>query len=453
MTAREQLAIAPQGWLGPRGNFAPPEAADPFLAYPRCLETLFTEPPGLLNLDTGAPCQRLLTRGQEVLQEGMARWLTQEGAHKAMQYGPVEGTLAFRQALGSFLEKQYGDSVDADCLFQTHGATHGLALALQVFFGRASAKVAFIEDPTYFLAPAMLREQGFDLVPVPMAGAQGMDLDALEAEVCAAKAAGRLGASGAEFAGVVYCIPTFHNPTGSVMPVASRQRLVEIAQRYNLLVVSDDVYELLRYPASADESFPQRLVSYDTGAGHVLANGTFSKILGPGVRCGWIEAAPRLVQRLATSATVSSSGASAQLPGALIAAAIEAGALEALLEETRRTYAERMAAVQAASQELPPGCHLRVPAGGMCAWLELPPDVDSHAVLVAARARGVSFKPGDLFSPSGSQRNCARIVVAHYESETLVSAMETLIDVLDEYLGFMKGCGGSVSGVSTASTE
>lgn len=448
--AREQLAIAPQGWLGPRGNFAPPEAADPFLSYPRCKETLFTEPPGLINLDTGAPCQRLLAGGQDVLQKGMMHWLAQEGAHKAMQYGPVEGTLAFRQALGNFLQKQYGDSVDADCLFQTHGATHGLALALQVFFGRATEKVAFLEDPTYFLAPAMLREQGFDLVPVATKGDRsGMDLDALEAEVCAAKAAGRLSDT-ADFAGVVYCIPTFHNPTGSVMPASSRQRLVEIAQRYNLLVVSDDVYELLRYPECET---PPRLVSYDTGPGHVLANGTFSKILGPGVRCGWIEAAPRLVQALATSATVSSSGASAQLPGALVAAAIEAGALEVFLAETRSTYAARMAAVHAASDALPPGCHLRVPAGGMCAWLELPPDVDSHAVLVAARAQGVSFKPGDLFSPSGSHRNCARIVVAHYEVDTLVKAMEILATVLDEYLDFMKGCGCSVSGVSTASTE
>ena len=91
IAARQHLPIAPTGWLGPRGNFAPPGAADPFLNVAKCDKTLFTSAPGLINLDTGAPCAHLLAQGKVILARGMARW-AEEACHSSMQYGPTQGT-------------------------------------------------------------------------------------------------------------------------------------------------------------------------------------------------------------------------------------------------------------------------------------------------------------------------------------------------------------------------
>lgn len=361
IAARQHLPIAPTGWLGPRGNFAPPGAADPFLNVAKCDKTLFTSAPGLINLDTGAPCAHLLAQGKAILARGMTRW-AEESCHSSMQYGPTQGTASFRRALSKFLSAEYGPmaSTHPDGLMQTSGATHGLALALTTFFGRkrAGEKVAFIEDPSYFLAPNMFREQGFELVPVALKGSEGLDLDLLESAVLAARERGQLSPPSTsdplEFSAVVYTIPSFHNPTGATMPAASRQRLVQLARDHNLLIVSDDVYELLHH--KHDPSRPHRLGWYDRqldhGGMHVLGNSTFSKILGPGVRVGWIESHPALIERLSNSATVSSSGASAQLMGSVLEAAMASGDLTGMLFATRQLLARRTAAVQARFEQV-----------------------------------------------------------------------------------------------------
>lgn len=135
-----------------------------------------------------------------------------------LRYGPTEGSAAFRHSTAAFLSRSFEDHpASPSSLFQTSGATHGLNLALQVFFSRQQRKIAFVEDPCYFLAPGMLHEQGFDIVPVRHARGEGMDLEALEAAVCTARASGQLG-DASKFAGVVYVVPSHQNPTGGVMP-------------------------------------------------------------------------------------------------------------------------------------------------------------------------------------------------------------------------------------------
>lgn len=435
-----EFSVAPVGWAGPRGNFLPAAwQDDPFRAQATCTETLFTEAPGLINLDTGAPCSYLLNRAQACFAEGTVAWAARGRSNLNLQYGPVSGTLDFRTQLAGFLAQQYGEVVEPSGLFQTSGATQGLAHVLSAFFGRSRRKVAFVEDPTYFLAPKIFEEHGFEVVPVAHQhlGEQrgALDLDALEMEVSLANAAGALDDS-SRFRGIVYCVPTYHNPTGTTMPAASRERLVAIARKYRLLVVTDDVYELLPYPGF---DAPPRVLSYDLQGGqggNVVSNGTFSKILGPGVRTGWIEAAPKLAEALADSSTVASSGAFSQLTGSIISELLRSGRQVELLEETRALYARRMRALQASfARHAPRGCSLTAPAGGMCAWLTMPEGTDSHAILRDARRRGVSFKPGDWFSPAAMPRgrNACRLVVAHYDEETLARGVELLCDVLAEH--------------------
>lgn len=181
-------------------------------------------------------------------------------------------------------------------------------------------------------------------------------------------------------------------------PAESRRRLVRLVREHQLLVLSDDVYELLHFSASSDSGpHPPRLVAFDheEGGGHVISNGSFSKVLGPGVRCGWIEAREDLISRLQLSPFVSSAGASAQLVGAILASAMQLRLLDGFLHSMRATLSSRTEALHAAfNAHAPVGCSLSRPSGGMCSWLQMPPHVDSHHVLIEARKQGVSFKPG-----------------------------------------------------------
>lgn len=431
--------IIPTGWQGHGGNFIPigMKGLLPPSRHPPCTETLFTKPLGLVKLATGAPCEYLLKRSQATIADGIASWASRDRSHLSMQYGPVGGTLIFRNDLAAFLTRHYNESVNPSRLVQPNGATHGLSQLLSTFFGKSAAKVAFLEDPTYFLAPKVFKQHGFQVVPVAMSpsGAcnPGLDLDALEATV-EAKLKDH-GDVDARFRGVVYCVPTFHNPSGVTMSDTSRERLVAIARKHQLLVVTDDVYDLISYPGMAAP--PKRVISYDlrakNGKGCVISNGTFSKILSPGVRTGWIEAAPDLVESLVSGATSCSSGTNSQLMGAVLSELMRSGVQDEILQEIRVLYAERMQVLQKNLHELLPGdFKLTVPRGGMCAWLTMPESVDSHEVLMGARRRGVSFKPGDWFSSSGAggYRNSCRLVVAHSDKAEIAEACRILAEVI-----------------------
>ena len=140
--------------------------------------------------------------------------------------------------------------------------------------------VVFVEDPTYFLALDIFRHHGLQVVGIEVDD-DGLSIDALEAALAEHRPA------------FVYVIPAFQNPTGVTMAPHRRARLLELAERHDFLVVADEVYQLLRYAGS---DVPPMAASVDTG--RVLSLGTFSKILAPGLRLGWIQAGPSLIDRL-----------------------------------------------------------------------------------------------------------------------------------------------------------
>jgi DNA-binding transcriptional MocR family regulator len=151
----------------------------------------------------------------------------------------------------------------------------------------------------------------------------GMNMESLEMEIKLAEESQKLGDTttrlsstgqfAGQYAGLVFVVPTFGNPTGATLPDVRRRQLVTLARQHNLLVLADDVYQLLPFPGVTP---PPRLVSYDLAMGaespggkcHVLSNGSFSKLIGPGVRLGWLEGGPNITQQLLSSGVLESSG-------------------------------------------------------------------------------------------------------------------------------------------------
>ena len=290
--------------------------------------TRTTEAPplGHINLQGGWPTPRL--HPAAALGAAASGVFGRQDVHEDLKYGPELGDRETRDLIAKWLAESYqqGPVVTGDRIIITNGASNGLATLLQKLADPASTATIWMVEPTYFLACPIFRDAGFSgrIRGVPEAE-DGIDLDFLARALEEADAS-RLSSDGLPPGGrkdvkkgypktyrhVIYLIPTFSNPSGKTMQLRSRERLVRLARKHDTLVVSDDVYDVLMWPAEESDGrtdigpCPPRLVDIDRrleGAsifGNCVSNGSFSKIVAPGVRVGWIEGNEKLIQALGT---------------------------------------------------------------------------------------------------------------------------------------------------------
>lgn len=181
--------------------------------------TLFGSPTReVINLIPGAPSVEILKSVSKILMQATDKLLLSEyglgGDNSSLQYGPKLGSPIFHKNLAKFLTNLYGDQVNNCNIFPTSGATHGLQLTASLFF--EPGNIVFVEDPTYFLAMKILREDvGMRVVPVTC-DEDGMIVKELEEKVQNLDKEMKLSKK-SSFKGMIYLIPTFHNPTGRTM--------------------------------------------------------------------------------------------------------------------------------------------------------------------------------------------------------------------------------------------
>ncbi len=223
---------------------------------------------------------------------------------------------------------------------------------------------------------------------------------------------------------MLYIIPTYQNPSGSVLPAKRRRKLVELAQRHGFLVLADEVYNLLHY----SEPPPPPIASFDNSdEGCVLSLGSFSKILAPGLRTGWIHARPPIIQRFATAGLTISGGGLNHFTSTLVHAVLEHGMLHDNIARLRRTYAERVSAMTAAlRQHLGDAVEFTAPRGGYFFWLTFTEDTNTDDLLPVAQERGVNYRPGTAFSASGGFTNAIRLAFALYEPDMLAEGIRRI---------------------------
>lgn len=190
-------------------------------------------------------------------------------------------------------------------------ATPGASLALQHCLSlltrpSSTTRYALFQNPTYHLVYHIFTDVGFDIsqfIGIPDTST-GLDLDYLqqflETHLSAVEEGSNNNNDDDYYAAVLYCVPTHANPTSSILSPSKRQRLVDLAKKYNVLVICDDVYDLLTF--DDEELIPRRLVAYDLEANDnkpvVISNCSYSKILAPGARAGWIEAHSKIIYKL-----------------------------------------------------------------------------------------------------------------------------------------------------------
>ena len=313
-------------------------------------------------------------------------------APSAFDYGPTEGEAELRTALLAFLEAQ-GTPVDPDELLITSGGMQGLDLVAKLFV--EAGDLVAVESPTYTNGTATLSGYEGRLVEIP-GDEQGMDVDALE---WAAEEHG-------EPPKLIYTIPTFQNPAGTTLSLERRLRLIELAADWGAVVLEDDPYGLLRFEGDDLPTLRQ------LGAGRVRVLGvrTFSKMLAPGLRVGWVEAEPEIVARM-IDARQGMDTCTAPAMQRLVARFLTGGHADAHLAALRAEYRRRKIGLQAALRDELHGLEATWtdPEGGFFLWLTLPEAIDTEELFPLALEEGVAYIPGPAFSIGGRFANALRL--------------------------------------------
>ena len=367
---------------------------------------------GLIDFGVGQPDPALLPL--TALRQAATHRLAKDDP-SLLAYGAEQGNEYFRIALAEFLTKNYGTPVEPNELFVTPGVSQGLDLVCTLF--SQPGDTFLVEEPTYFLALRIFADHQLKVIGLPT-DEQGLIIEALEEKLAEVKPA------------FLYTIPTFHNPAAVTLPGSRRQQLVQLAQEHDFLIVADEVYHLLAFSGR-----PPPPLSRYVETGTVLSLGSFSKILAPGLRLGWIQAGPMIVDRLVHSGLLDSGGGLNPFTSAIVRSVIELGLQQEHLKQLKVVYQQRASTLaRLLRQHLAEAASFREPSGGFFIWLDLHDGIDAAALLPLARQHKVSFQPGVSFSSSQGLGNYARLCFAYYDSPQLEEGVNRLARALSEYL-------------------
>jgi 2-aminoadipate transaminase len=225
---------------------------------------------------------------------------------------------------------------------------------------------------------------------------------------------------------LIYVSPTFQNPTGQTMPIEARRQLVETALHYGIPIIEDDVFGQLRYDGPAQPSL------YSMCPNLVVYIGSFSKMLSPGLRLGWIVAPVPVARQLAVTKQ-----AGDLHTGMLIQTAMDEFCRRGLMlrhvKRMRRVFRNRRDAMAEALQRwFPSDAAWHVPQGGLSMWVTLPGDCDTEELLTAAQERGVQFVPGSAFYFRSASANSMRLSFATENEQSITHGIKTLGEIISK---------------------
>jgi 2-aminoadipate transaminase len=319
-----------------------------------------------------------------------------DGPRDFLQYGSTEGHLPLRELIAARLS--WCDMhVSPDRVLVTNGSQQGIDLAARLLLEPGSHIV--VDDPSYVGALENFQQYQAEFTVVP-SDEEGLRADVLERVLRADRAPG-----GAHRIRMLYIVPNFANPSGTTMSLARRHALVELSHRFALPVVEDDAYGELRY----DGVHLPSLASLDD-VGTVIYLGTFSKVLSPGLRVGWMVGHPGFIgplTHLKERVDLHSATGAQQAVCEIASDDFMTGHLARL----RATYQERRdTALAAALEHFPAEVTWRHPAGGYFLWCTLPSGMDSRRLLRDAMTHErVVFVPGDDFFANGTDVGAIRL--------------------------------------------
>jgi DNA-binding transcriptional MocR family regulator len=387
-----------------------------------------------------------------------------------LNYVSARGDAETLDIMAGFLTRAYGATVSPESLVVTAGVSHGIDVVCSALTSPGDTVV--VELPTYFLAASIFTDHGLRVHGIagtasyPHGDSSGNDGGVFDVDALARQLRAGLRPR------LVYLIPTHSNPRGGILPVEARRRLVLLAHKYDFFIVADDVYHLLHWgqgpppprfiqvehelinphfednagsvghPEGADATKINSAgicdVTHSCGS-RIISVSSFTKILAPGLRLGWIEASPALANKLAGRGYILSGGCVAPFTASIVAEVIASGDqvahLARLNHHYRRTSVVLADALSLYSSSL--GWSFHTPVGGYFLWLKLPPRVTTELLAPAAASAGVKFLPGERSVPVALDLKLAAIYAVH-DREPSAGALGDELDV--SYGGYVRLC-------------
>jgi DNA-binding transcriptional MocR family regulator len=349
-----------------------------------------------ISFARGAPCPEALSGD---LIAACTRDALAGDAVRILSYGTGQGYPPLRELLAA----EHGAT--ADQVLVTNGSLQGFVFLLETLL--SPGDLVAVESPTYDRALLQLRLHDMDVLPIPVDD-DGMVVEALT-EACAAGRVPKL----------IYTIPNFQNPSGATLTAGRRRALVEVCDRYDILILEDDPYGKLRFEGDAIPGI------WETAEpGRVIFTSSFSKTVAPGLRVGYLVSPPAIAATLAAAASRTYISP-ALLSEAAVAQLISAGGLEGNIEKVTGLMRERRDAMMRGMRHMPEGSRCVPPLGGFFCWVTLPEGMSADALFDDAAAAGIAYVKGSDCVLEGGERTL-RLAYSGVSPAEIEEGMERL---------------------------
>ena len=364
--------------------------------------------PGMISFAGGNPAASALPDQQCA---EIARELLLDKGKVLLQYGATEGYAPLRESLVPYLKERFSFDCKADEILPVTGSTQAMDLLCKALINPGDKVV--VENPTFLGNMQAIRLYQAQLVPVD-SDEDGIKTDELE-EVFRR-----------ERPKMLYVIPTFQNPTGRTLCLERRKKIAQLAAQYGVVVAEDDPYRDLRY---AGTELPS-IKSFDT-EGWVAFMGSFSKVISPGLRVGFL-CAPSTLLRKCTIGKQSSDVHTANLNQAIVDAYLRRGLLVPHVQEICQSYAKQMNLMLDLLGKCGGVARYTRPQGGLFIFAELQAGMDAVQLLSRCVEKGVAYVPGTYFYARGGHENTFRLNFSMSTMDQIQRGMELLNQVFTE---------------------
>lgn len=366
--------------------------------------------PNVISFAGGLPAPELFPTSQ--LQQATDR-VYQTSAESALQYSNSNGFRRLREILAQRMARR-GVSCDADNIAITTGSQQSIDLISKMFINRGDT--ILVEKPTYMSALDVFNTYGANIVGVEMDD-EGLRMDALKQAL-----------KNHPEAKFLYTVPTFQNPTGRTLPVDRRQRMVELARQYDIVIIEDDPYGQLRF---AGDPVPA-VKSFDSD-GRVFYLSTFSKTLTPGLRTGWVVADPAFIKHFTVikqSADLHTDNVAQQV----IAEFLADFNIDEHIAKIRQVYRQReQLMIEQIQKHFPTGVKYTNPDGGLFIWVEIPGNINTQDLFDQCIKNNVAFVQGEPFYPGEPESGTFRLNFSNMSEEKIKDGIQRLGKAITEF--------------------
>ena len=360
--------------------------------------------PGMISFAGGNPALSALP--DQVVAEIAADVLSRDGK-AILQYGATEGYAPFLESLKQYAKEQLGCDIPA--VLPVTGSTQAMDLLCKALINPGD--VILVENPSFLGNLQCMKLYEATLVPVE-SDDEGIIVDKLEEAILRYKPK------------MLYTIPTFQNPTGKTLAADRRAPIAALAAKYGMVVAEDDPYRDLRYAGTPCPS----IKSFDK-EGWVVFLGSFSKIISPGLRVGFMAGDPRILRKC-TIGKQSSDVHTANLNQAIVDQFLRRNLLPEHIASICQSYRAQLDAMLEELATFPEGTRYTRPEGGLFIWVELPSGIDAQALLEKAVARNVAYVPGTHFFADGGHENTLRLNFSNSTIDQIRNGMAVLRELI-----------------------